>query len=176
MAWKEGKQVRQIMLFLHGHGVSTSRAVRIYKTYGEQAISIVRENPYLLAKDIYGIGFQTADQIAMRVGIARDSLHRVRAGIDHVLLEATSDGHCALPIDALRRAALQLLAVPEKGIDEALTQMLVSGALLQEEIDGGPLIFLPHLRRAEVGVAARVHRLTTAASSFPAIDLDKAAI
>ena len=175
-AWKEGKQVRQIMLFLHGHGVSTSRAVRIYKTYGEHAISIVRENPYLLAKDIYGIGFQTADQIATRVGIARDSLPRVRAGIDHVLLEATSDGHCALPIDALRRAALQLLAVPEKGIDEALTQMLVSGALLQEEIDGGPLIFLPHLRRAEVGVAARVHRLTTAASSFPAIDLDKAVI
>jgi exodeoxyribonuclease V alpha subunit len=100
----------------------------------------------------------------------------VRAGIDHVLLEATSDGHCALPIDALRRAALQLLAVPEKGIDEALTQMLVSGALLQEEIDGGPLIFLPHLRRAEVGIAARIHRLTTAASIFPAIDLDKAVI
>jgi exodeoxyribonuclease V alpha subunit len=92
-AWQEAKQVREIMLFLHSHGVSTSRAVRIFKTYGEQAIETVRNNPYVLAKDIYGIGFATADQIAQKVGIPRDSLNRARAGIDHVLLEATSDGH-----------------------------------------------------------------------------------
>ena len=97
-AWQEAKQVREIMLFLHSHGVSTSRAVRIFKTYGEQAIEKVRSNPYMLAKDIYGIGFATADQIAQKVGIPRDSLNRARAGIDHVLLEATSDGHCALPL------------------------------------------------------------------------------
>jgi len=87
-AWKEAKQIRQIMLFLHSHGVSTSRAVRIFKTYGEQAIEKVRSNPYMLAKDIYGIGFATADQIAQKIGIPRDSLDRARAGIDHVLLEA----------------------------------------------------------------------------------------
>ncbi|MGA7770195.1 MAG: helix-hairpin-helix domain-containing protein [Candidatus Sulfotelmatobacter sp.] len=91
-AWLEAKQVREIMLFLHSHGVSTSRAVRIFKTYGEQAIEKARSNPYMLAKDIYGIGFATADQIAQKVGIPRDSLNRARAGIDHVLLEATSDG------------------------------------------------------------------------------------
>jgi exodeoxyribonuclease V alpha subunit len=83
-AWQEAKQVREIMLFLHSHGVSTSRAVRIFKTYGEQAIEKVRSNPYMLAKDIYGIGFATADQIAQKVGIPRDSLNRARAGIDHV--------------------------------------------------------------------------------------------
>ena len=88
-AWQEAKQVREIMLFLHSHGVSTSRAVRIFKTYGEQAIEKVQSNPYMLAKDIYGIGFATADQIAQKVGIPRDSLNRARAGIDHVLLEAT---------------------------------------------------------------------------------------
>jgi exodeoxyribonuclease V alpha subunit len=98
-AWHESMQIREIMLFLHSHGISTGRAVRIYKTYGEQAIEKVRENPYTLAKDIYGIGFATADQIAHSVGIPKDSQNRARAGIDHVLLGATSDGHCALPLE-----------------------------------------------------------------------------
>ena len=97
-AWQEAKQIREIMLFLHSHGVSTSRAVRIFKAYGEQAIEKVRSNPYTLAKDIYGIGFATADQIAQKVGIPKDSINRAKAGIDHTLLEATSDGHCALPL------------------------------------------------------------------------------
>src|SRR5215472_3748587 len=112
-AWQEARQVREIMLFLHSHEVSTSRAVRIFKTYGEQAIERVRENPYTLAKDIYGIGFATADQIAQRVGIPKDSPNRARARIDHVLLEATSDGHCALPLGKLKLAAAKLLEVPE---------------------------------------------------------------
>jgi exodeoxyribonuclease V alpha subunit len=81
-AWREAKQVREIMLFLHGHGVSTSRAVRIFKAYGEEAIEKVRSNPYMLAKDIYGIGFATADQIAQKLGIPKDSLNRARAGLD----------------------------------------------------------------------------------------------
>jgi exodeoxyribonuclease V alpha subunit len=111
-AWQEAKQIREIMLFLHSHGVGTSRAVRILKTYGEQAIEKVRRNPYMLAKDIYGIGFATADQIAQKVGIPRDSLDRARAGIDHVLLEATSDGHCALPLQKLKLTAVKLLEIP----------------------------------------------------------------
>src|ERR1022692_1921238 len=80
------------MLFLYGHGVSTSKAVRIYKTYGNQAIGKVKNNPYVLAKDIYGIGFKTADQIAQNVGIPRDSLARASAGLHHALLEATTEG------------------------------------------------------------------------------------
>ncbi len=161
-AWQEAKQVREIMLFLHSHGVSTSRAVRIFKTYGEQAIETVRSNPYMLAKDIYGIGFATADQIAQKVGIPRDSLNRAKAGIDHVLLQATSDGHCALPLEKLKLSATKLLEVGEATVEQALSQMLTSGSLLLEEIDGEPLIFLPHLRRAEEGIAARIKSLAQA--------------
>src|SRR3974390_2401969 len=117
------------MLFLHSHGVSTSRAVRIFKTYGEQAIEKVRENPYTLAKDIYGIGFATADQIAQKIGIPKDSVNRARAGIDHVLLEATSDGHCALPLEKLEVAAVSLLEGRNRIVEQALSQMLTGGSL-----------------------------------------------
>src|ERR1700676_4337362 len=162
------------MLFLHSHGVSTSRAVRIFKTYGEQAIETVRSNAYVLAKDIYGIGFATADQIAQKVGIPRDSSNRAKAGIDHVLLEATSDGHCALPLGKLKLAATKLLGVGETPVEQALSQMLTSGSLLLEEIDGEPLIFLPHLRKAEEGIAARIRRLAGTATVYPPIDFEKA--
>jgi exodeoxyribonuclease V alpha subunit len=173
-AWQEAKQVREIMLFLHSHGVSTSRAMRIFKTYGEHAIEQVRSNPYMLAKDIYGIGFATADQIAQKVGIPKDSPNRAKAGIDHVLLEATSDGHCALPLPKLKLTAVKLLEVGEAPIEQALSQMLTSGSLLLEDIDGEPLIFLPHLRRAEEGIAARIKRLAGVATGYPRIDFDKA--
>ncbi len=173
-AWQEAKQVREIMLFLHSHGVSTSRAVRIFKTYGKQAIEKVRENPYTLAKDIYGIGFATADQIAQRIGIPRDSVNRARAGIDHVLLEATSDGHCALPLPNLKLSAVKLLEIPEAAVEQALSQMLAGGSLLREEIGGEPLIFLPHLRKAEEAIAARIKRLVQAPTVYPPIDFDKA--
>jgi exodeoxyribonuclease V alpha subunit len=173
-AWQEAKQVREIMLFLHSHGVSTSRAVRIFKTYGAQAIEKVRENPYTLAKDIYGIGFATADQIALKVGIPRDSVNRARAGLDHVLLEATSDGHCALPLEKLKLAAVKLLEVPEAIVEHALSLMLTSGSLLLEEIADEPLIFMPHLRRAEQGIAARIRRLAEEQPLYPPVDFEKA--
>jgi exodeoxyribonuclease V alpha subunit len=173
-AWQEAKQVREIMLFLHAHGVSTSRAVRIFKVYGDQAIEKVRSNPYTLAKDIYGIGFATADQIAQKLGIPRDSLNRARAGIDHVLLEATSDGHCALPMEKLKAAAVKLLDVPEATVEQALSQVLSSGSLLLEEIDGEPLVFLPHLRKAEEGIAAKIKHLATGEPLYPPIDFEKA--
>ena len=107
--WAEQKVIWQIMVFLHSNGVSTSRAVRIYKTYGEDAIEKVRANPYTLAKDIHGIGFKTADQIAQKMGIPFDSLIRACAALKHVLLEATGDGHCALPVELLKNEAGKLL-------------------------------------------------------------------
>ena len=173
-AWQEGMQIREIMLFLHSHGVSTGRAVRIYKTYGNLAIQTVQENPYTLAKEIHGIGFATADQIAQSVGIPKNSQNRARAGIDHVLLGATSEGHCALPLEKLKAAAVKLLEVPAEIIERALSQMLTGGSLLLEEIDGEPLIFLPHLRKAEEAIAARIRRLAAASPGYPAIDFKKA--
>jgi exodeoxyribonuclease V alpha subunit len=174
-AWQEGMQIREIMLFLHSHGVSTGRAVRIFKTYGNLAIQTVQENPYTLAKEIHGIGFATADQIAQSVGIPKDSQNRARAGIDHVLLGATSEGHCALPLEKLKAAAVKLLEVPVETIEQALSKMLTNGFLLLEEVDGEPLIFLPHLRKAEDGIATKIKRLSTAGVIYPKIDFEKAA-
>ncbi len=173
-AWQEGMQIREIMLFLHSHGVSTGRAVRIFKTYGNLAIQTVQENPYTLAKEIHGIGFATADQIAQSVGIPKDSLNRARAGIDHVLLGATSEGHCALPLEKLKAAAVKLLEVPVETVEQALSKMLTNGFLLLEEVDGEPLIFLPHLRKAEDGIATKIKRLSTAGVTYPKIDFEKA--
>src|ERR1700694_5972487 len=98
---------------------------------------------------MHGIGFATADQIAQSVGIAKDSQNRARAGIDHVLLGATSEGHCALPLEKLKQAAVKLLEAPGETIEQALAQMLTSGSLLLEESGGEPLIFLPHLMKEE---------------------------
>ena len=173
-AWQEGMQIREIMLFLHSHGVSTGRAVRIFKTYGNLAIQTVQENPYTLAKEIHGIGFATADQIAQSVGIPKDSQNRARAGIDHVLLGATSEGHCALPLEKLKAAAVKLLEVPVETIEQALSHMLTGGFLLLEEIDGEPLVFLPHLRKAEDGIATKIRRLAGAGVTYPKINFEKA--
>ncbi len=167
-------QIREIMLFLHSHGVSTGRAVRIYKTYGNLAIQTVQENPYTLAKEIHGIGFATADQIAQSVGVPKDSQNRARAGIDHVLLGATSEGHCALPLEKLKAAAVKLLEVPVETIEQAVATMLTSGFLLLEEIEGEPLIFLPHLRKAEDGITTQIKRLAAAGVTYPKIDVEKA--
>jgi exodeoxyribonuclease V alpha subunit len=97
-AWAEQKVVREIMVFLHSHGVSTARAVRIFKTYGADAVQVMTENPYRLARDIRGIGFKTADAIAMRLGIDKATMIRVRAGISYALTEAMDEGHCGFPI------------------------------------------------------------------------------
>lgn len=173
-AWAEQKVIREIMVFLHSNGVSTSRAVRIYKTYGDDAIEKVRANPYRLAEDIAGIGFKTADQIAQKVGIPADSLVRACAGLNHVLLEATGQGHCALPIGLLKDETGKLLLVNEQLIDTALQRTLAAGDLALESIDGEELIFLPALKRAEEGIAGRIRMLSASASNYPPIVFDKA--
>ena len=173
-AWAEQKVIRNIMVFLHSNGVSTSRAVRIYKTYGEGAIERVQTDPYCLARDIHGIGFKTADQIAQKVGIPIDSLIRASAGLNHVLLEATGDGHCALPVELMKEEAGKLLLVDEKIVTAALERTLVNRELIQETIDGQELIFLPSLKRAEETIASRIKRLCESPATYPPIDLDKA--
>jgi exodeoxyribonuclease V alpha subunit len=110
--WADQKAIREIMVFLQSHGVGTSRAVRIYKTYGADAIPLVSENPYRLARDIKGIGFRTADQIAEKLGIEKTAMIRARAGISFTLTEATNDGHCGLPENDLLPKAEELLEIP----------------------------------------------------------------
>ncbi len=173
-AWNEQKIIREIMLFLHSNGVGTSRAVRIYKTYGADAIEHVRSDPYRLARDIHGIGFKTADQIAQKIGIPHDSLLRASAGLSHVLIEATDDGHCALPVDQLKDEAGKLLLVEERIITEALERTLAKRELAPETIQGQDLIFLPHLKQAEEIVASRIRNLATTPAGYPVIDVAKA--
>ena len=110
-AWEEQKAIKEVMVFLQGVGVSTSLAVRIYKTYGDASVSVVRNEPYRLAAEVWGIGFKTADTIAQRLGIPHDSPQRVRAGLQFALSEATEDGHCYLPETELVAAATELLGV-----------------------------------------------------------------
>jgi exodeoxyribonuclease V alpha subunit len=173
-AWAEQRVIRDIMVFLHSQGVSTSRAVRIYKTYGEQAIERVRADPYTLARDIHGIGFATADQIAQKIGIPHDSILRAGAGLDHVLLEATGEGHCALPLELLKEASGKLLGVEEKIVAAALERALAGQQLVLESIGGQELIFLPSLKRAEESIAQRIRQLCASPAGYPAVELEKA--
>jgi exodeoxyribonuclease V alpha subunit len=175
-AWVEQKAVREIMIFLHSHGVSTSRAVRIYKAYGDTAVETVRANPYTLAKDIHGIGFKSADTVAQKLGIARDSIIRALAGVTHTLLEAASEGHCALPKALLVEQAAKLLEINVAIVREALDRLLQDGELMYEPIGGRDLIYLPYLRRAEVGIAGLLRKLAGAPSGLPPIDVEKAIV
>ncbi len=173
-AWAEQKSIREIMIFLQSHGVGTARAVRIYKTYGDEAILKVTENPYRLALDIHGIGFKIADAIAERLGIERDSLVRARAGVRHVLQEISGDGHCAWPWHALADAASKLLVIPAAIIEEALHAEIAEGNLVRDEVDGRDCLFLTPLFRAENGAASAIARLLRGVLPWEEIDAEKA--
>src|SRR5919202_275209 len=134
--WADQKVVREIMLFLHAHGVGTARAVRIFKTYGQDAVRLISENPYRLARDIRGIGFLTADKVAERLGIEKTAMIRVRAGISYALAEAMDEGHCGLPVDDLTALAEELLGVPAPLIETALVEELDAGELVADTVEG----------------------------------------
>ncbi len=169
-AWAKQKAVRQIMVFLHQHGISTARAVRIYKTYGDSAIDKVKADPYRLARDLHGVGFKTADAIAAKLGVSGAAGTRVEAGLDHCLEAAVGAGHCALPEAELLASATELLGVEGGVAAEALARLLGAGRL---ERDGG-LIYPPRLLEAERELAARLRALAAAAASHPALDVEKA--
>ncbi len=173
-SWAEQKVVREIMVFLQSHGVGTSRAVRIFKTYGPDAIPLVTENPYRLARDIRGIGFKTADTIAERLGIPKDSMIRARAGISYALLEAVSDGHCGLPEDELLTLAEALLDIPQATLADAVALELKEGTVVADTLRDRRCVFLMHLWNAEREIATRLRTLATGMPSWGAIETDKA--
>ena len=173
-AWAEQKAVREIMVFLHSHGVGTARAVRIFKTYGTDAVQVMTENPYRLARDIRGIGFKTADAIAMKLGIEKTAMVRVRAGISYALAEAMDEGHCGLPTDELVPLAEKLLEVPQQLIRTALDLELQEGTVIADRVGETPCVFLAGLHRAERTIAERLMRLANGVLPWPWIDPDKA--
>ena len=167
--WAEQQVIRAIMLFLHSNGVGTSRAVRIYKTYGADAVRLISENPYRLARDIRGIGFRTADQIA-----AKTALIRVRAGISYALAEAMDDGHCGLPVEELVPLTEKLLEVSAELVETALNLEIEGGAVVTDDLEGRRCVFLAALYRAEREIAERLTTLAAGKPPWPGIDVDKA--
>jgi len=171
-AWTAQKSVRDIMIFLQGYGIGSSHAAKIFKQYGENSIAVVRENPYRLAKDISGIGFRTADGIAAKLGIERDSIHRLKAGVVHTLERATDEGHTCLPREQLIEHARDLLEAEIAPVDNAINLLSLSGDVM---IDEG-FVYLPGLYKSERGAASKIHELRGAPLTLPSIDLDKALI
>ena len=187
-AWADQKVVREIMVFLHSHGVGTARAVRIFKTYGNDAVQVMAENPYRLARDIRGIGFRTADAIAARLGIEATAMIRLRAGINYALLEASGEGHCGLPTAELLKLAGELLAVErpdETGatrreslgpavIQAALDLELSEGSVVADTLAGEGAIFLAHLHRDERRIAEALQELAQGAAPWGTINAERA--
>jgi exodeoxyribonuclease V alpha subunit len=173
-AWGDHKAVSDIMVFLHSHGVGTARAVRIYKTYGQAAIEMIRENPYRLSSDIHGIGFKVADEIARHLGVEPQARIRGEAGIRFVLEELAQQGHCAYPrVDLLERAA-RLLEMSPEVLTAALGGLLEEQLLVEAQVDGAPHVYLAHLHHAESQLAGGLRRLVMTPRSFPPIDVEKA--
>ena len=172
--WAEQKAIREIMVFLHSHGVGTARAVRIYKTYGVDAVQVMTENPYRLARDIRGIGFKTADAIAMQLGLEKTAMIRIRAGVSYALTEAMDEGHCGLPTAELVPLAEALLEVPAALISAALELELADGTVIADQVGETPCIFLASLYRAEQAIAAKLLTLARTKLPWGAIDADKA--
>ena len=174
-AWAEQRMVREIMVFLHSHGVSTSRAFRIYKAYGDKAIEKVVENPYCLARDIWGIGFKSADKIAESLGIAKDSDLRARAGIEYVLQTLTDDGHCGYPREDLVKGAVKMLEISDGICDSAIDYLLQEERVVQHNRNNdADLIYLTALDRAEENLAVHLAELSKAPHPCSDIKVEKA--
>lgn len=168
--WQAQKVIREIMVFLQSHGFGTTRATRIYKTYGDKAIEIVSNNPYQLAKDIRGIGFISADTIARNLGIDKNSLIRAKAGVTHALLEATSDGHCGLPKKILLQNIQKLLEIEYDIIEQAIIEEVALHSLIIDTINDVESIFLTSYYIYEKNIAKILVNLTKASVTWGKID------
>ncbi|MEU6109156.1 ATP-dependent RecD-like DNA helicase [Streptomyces albidoflavus] len=183
-AWEEQKAIKEVMVFLQGVGVTTSIAVRIYKKYGDASISVVRNQPYRLAADVWGIGFLTADRIAQAVGIPHDSPDRVKAGLQYALSQSSDQGHVYLPEDRLIADAVKLLQVDTGLVIDCLGELAADEeGVVREKVpgpDGEPVtaVYLVPFHRAEVSLAAQLLRLLRAPDdrmpAFRDVDWEKA--
>src|ERR1700728_845609 len=173
-ACTEQKIIREIMVFLHSNGVGTARAVRIFRTYGVDAVQVMTENPYRLARDIRGIGFKSADAIAMRLGIEKTAMIRLRAGISYALTEAMDEGHCGLPTDQLIPLAEDLLEAPRELILTALELEQSDGSVIADKVGDITCTFLAGLYKAEQVIADRLIRIVSGRLPWPWIDEEKA--
>ena len=181
-AWGEQREIRDVMLFLQSHGVSSGYAAKIFKQYGNQAVAVVKENPYRLAGDIFGIGFVTADQIAAKLGIARDAQIRVEAGILYVLNQLSDEGHVYFPYEPLISKCGEILGVGRDIIVRALGILVVDQKIILEDLNGDldtfqkndKAVFLNRFYVCETGAARRLKILVNTPKSIRDIDSNKA--
>src|SRR5208283_1610230 len=181
-AWEDQKQIREVMVFLKGHGVSAGFAAKIYKQFGNHSIGVVKENPYRLAMDIFGIGFITADRIAENLGFAKDSPMRAQAGILYVLSQLSDEGHVYYPREGLLEKSCEILGVDRQIISEALTNLANQRRIVvetlyaetDETLESEVAVYLFSFHVCEVGIAARLKRLQSAQQSRRKIDAEKA--
>lgn len=160
--WTEQCAIKDVMVVLAGLGVNPGLAVRVYREYGDGAVGVVKHQPYRLARDVWGIGFKTADKLARGLGLPLDSPERAQAGLLHALGEAADEqGHCYLPRAQVVAAAAELLELPPEGVEPALEGLLASGDAVREEVESDEAIYLAPFYRAEGAVARRLQRLQT---------------
>jgi exodeoxyribonuclease V alpha subunit len=176
-AWEEQKEIKEIMIFLQGHGVSATYSAKIYKQYGDRSIEVVKENPYRLAQDIHGIGFITADKIAQNMGIDPNSLIRAKAGVIYVLNGLTEEGHVYYPETDLVHKAKEILKVDQEIITKAITELSREKEIFIEDINNGEIhkaVYLAPFYVAETGIAQRLRRLKESPSNTRPIHSEKA--
>jgi exodeoxyribonuclease V alpha subunit len=151
-AWHEQQQIKEVMLFLQSNGVSASLGVKIYKQYGDQSIRVVRETPYQLARDIFGIGFKTADQVARKMGLPEDSPARLQTGLLYALGQLSNEGHCYATKAQLLSAAAELLNQPQERCEAEIGALILQEALIEDK----DVFYLPPFYYAEIGVAKKI--------------------
>jgi exodeoxyribonuclease V alpha subunit len=169
-AWEEQKEIKNVMLFLQSNGVSTAYAVKIYKTYGNQSINIVKSNPFRLADDIWGIGFKTADKIARQLGFDKNSYERCRSGIIYVLNELSNDGHCYATREQLISEAVKILELEEELIESTINRMTEEKSVI---LDENNTIYLPPFYYSEIGTQKRIREILAKKPDKTVINIDQ---
>lgn len=169
-AWKEQREIRNVIIFLRSYGIGPALAVKIFQRYGNRTVALIRENPYRLCTDMFGVGFTTADKVARALGLAADSPARLTAGVLYVLGECTGEGHVFYPRLRLLQRCQKLLGTDREGIARAVEGLSAEGSIRRD----GEAVYLPANHRAEKGTAELLSRLLTRPASRRPIDPEKA--
>lgn len=181
-AWDEQADIREVMIFLQGHGVSSGYATKIFKRYGRNSISVLTENPYTLATDVYGIGFQMADRIAEKLGFKKTAPVRAEAGILYILGQFSEEGHVYYPYELLIEKCREVLEVDREIVVEAFGRIALEKKVLTEDLNSDfeefqanqKSVYLPQVHRAETGIAHFLSSLFSSLKAIRKIDADKA--
>ncbi len=176
-AWEEHKEIKEVMLFLQSHEVSSAYAIKIFKQYGQKSIDVVKENPYRMATDIFGVGFITADKIAEKLGFSTESEVRIEAGILYVLQQLSEDGHVYYPYDLLLEECMKILNVEKENVIRAIDKITLENKIVMENIDGeefGKAVYLKTFYVSETGISKNLKKLLNADKKLGGFDEKKA--